>query len=622
MNCNSFRYEQYSGVNKLSYSATACFHFVVRLKLSTAFTKVFQGSFFHIITAPYGFLITISVLFIQYRMWINYYCVATLLLLGYHSVTFVTATISCTYGSGEAVCFVNYGPSDGSPITWSADTALAGAKINLPDVTVLRILNNATSEQPEAGHRLQLQDAAFSGLTNLRQLHLFKFNNVQITGKALASIGSITVLNLTRVLYGDFFNPYWNDVVSYTNASAELRELYIHNCDQSTFNNGLGLLELGTNGDKLRKLSLAHNKICFFAPLQKALNELEYLDLHDNRCGGSFSITPGFLTKFPKLQYLDVSKTDFPGIGLDEWVTKPTVNVIRILKAAECNIRSLLVNQFDAFRSLTHLDLSRNKALVAISSNAFANLRLDTLNLSGNPNMIFSGQGEVFANTTVRNLDLSLSSQDAKITQTLWDYNITAPLRPELVVLNMSGRIIPDGRYIALARYPNLEVAVLSRMSLKSETLMYPISNRDIGNKLRILDLSDNKLTAFPNDTGAAFQRLWNKDTKMEKLLLHNNPLQCKACGNVYLMRWIANDSDCRDRAKSVLCLVLPGMTTSDCPTCLDNGVSRPINQLSVRDFDMCAGEKCTTPKNSAMSLASSVFIHIILSSLLVLYSR
>ncbi|XP_055353916.1 protein artichoke-like [Paramacrobiotus metropolitanus] len=527
-----------------------------------------------------------------------YKALITFLLWMHCNVTFCTA---CQYANGEMVCYVNYDGNrtterwesiiEFSELGWSGPSASGRpdvyhwfANASLANVTSLRIINNITDAQRHRDYLMLLPHEAFDGLTNLRELHIADFGELGLQQRTLLPIAnSLLLLNLTRVYN---IERMMHRIPTFR-LLPKLQEAYLHRNNLT----GMNYTQWAEMSPQLKKLSLRHNRICQHF-VSELLEHVEILDLHDNRCNAT-AIPFHFWKFFPKLQYLDMSGnnltkwnlwTDFWNLLIGDTSYDMPFRNIHTIIWADCNISRLRPYHFSMFTNLKHLDLSRNRFL-NISNHAFAFVEhLHTLNLSGNSQMDFLG-ADVFANLTVRNLDMSLSVP-ATI-PSLWTRNVIARLQPGVVSLNLSGQVIPDGKVIELHKFPQLEVANLSRMNLKSESLKIFSSSLNVSRKLKIVDLSNNDLTVFPNDTGAAFQRSLGMKT-LEKLLLHNNPrLQCRSCGNAFLVKWVSNGSDIHQAAKNVLCQ--PTTERSECPVCTDDKqLIKPIDQVSAVTVSHC----------------------------------
>ncbi|NXY70968.1 CD180 protein, partial [Glareola pratincola] len=309
---------------------------------------------------------------------------------------------------------------------------------------------------------------------------------------------------------------------------------------------------------RLRKLDLTHTHISALPPRISGMNSLAELVLNANSfehlCNISSAAFPslthlhikgntqllqlgsGCLEKLAKLQHLDLSKSLIESFGC-------------------CN------EALSGLSSLRHLNLSHNIKLHLQDTLVKDSANLELLDLAFTPLHINTLQSPFRNLHLLQVLNLSSSHVNTSI-QHLFQ-GLENLMLLDLSQNNFESGIVPKDRL--LQQLPSLEVLILSSCELTA------IGGQAFHSlkKLRRVDLSHNKLTAFSTDAFSNLKSIYLNfahnsirivpGDKLASLAGHcvinlsYNPLDC-TCSNIGLITWYKQNPDKIEDSEGTIC--------------------------------------------------------------------
>ncbi|OQV17276.1 putative Insulin-like growth factor-binding protein complex acid labile subunit [Hypsibius exemplaris] len=343
-----------------------------------------------------------------------------------------------------------------------------------------------------------------------------------------------------------------------------------------------------------------------------ALPSLAYLDLSRNSIG---PIVPDlFFQDLSGLRVLNLSKN---GLETLPWQTLQANNAnLEDIDLSGNLIKRIEAGQLPQLKHVRRLDFSGNP-LNYIGSEAFRGLVLDYLNLANTSQSVLGPN--VFLHCRVINLNISdmglkiLSSTTFRpIAQDVLTLDVSG--NPELVLQPKMFDFLPSLRVLVMRRmyliglpmdffgYANdIESVDLSENKILAldERVFAPLQNllrlNLYRNQLRTvpssvvlpriedIDLSDNRLTSFPN---AIVDALSTPGTSLKSLHLNTNPWTCD-CGLAKIIQWL-NVTQSGPLGYEAVCV---GRNAFTCPVCYQPANSRgvPLPAVKVPSCDLSA---------------------------------
>ncbi|KAJ8717440.1 hypothetical protein PYW08_005839 [Mythimna loreyi] len=359
-----------------------------------------------------------------------------------------------------------------------------------------------------------IKENTFTGLRNVTKLDLSRQSVSGIQNKAFVDMVNLAHLNLSFNIIKKIENA------SFYNASISILDLS-HNqvSDLYFLQNGLSnLIELYVNDNditiipknifdsqtQLKKLDLSMNRIVIIEQYSLPLNNLQYLNIENNRLSGV--IEKNVFSPAKYLRFLDLSNFNITKIDDTAFVDLP---VMARLNLSYNNIETIEPNNFRGLDNMYSLDLSNNNLTDLTFNKSIWTNNLKALYLNNNKlkNML-----KLFVNICrVSYLDISNNDIDSPI---IFGANIF-PNLTGLHVANNKIRIFNNPWINSLTTLIDLglssnEISYIN-LSYFKELLSVDLSNNNLSylnstilqnnEYLQSLDVSRNNITDLPPGT-------------------------------------------------------------------------------------------------------------------------